>query len=689
MDKTKDEKYQIITDIIKNPQHDLFLSLIPAVEKLFKESTQAKENQLLYLAMTEKSRKLQLRTVEMLKHMEFSSHESDNKVFAALQHFQQKQGNLNAHAPTEFLNKEERKHLKNIENGFNEPLYKVLLAKHVQKSLKSGRINIHVSHQFKAFENYLIPSQEWDHNKESLMNRAGISYLNDWSIIQKKLEDSLNEQFNQTFGAINDGTNTFVKKRKNNTLQFSTPKKQKISTSTIELYPPDLYVTIFEVLHTVNQFCNFTKKFTHRMEDYRRDIMPDIVNFATIISWGCNLGIGLMAKKSKNITLAALEKTTNWHITSNNLLAANDEIVAFIDNMPINKVFKEDENLLRSASDGQKYMMALDSIHANYSSKYFGKEKGIVVYSFMSEHYPITYTTTFSSGDFEAWYIMDGMMHYQPVSSENSKKTEKIKEENAENDSENMDTNRMHSTDQHGISFINSALCYLLNIEFQPRFKQIHKVKLYGVAGMDIVKNIDYQINIGNEINVKIIQEQWDNILRLVTTLKLKYTTPSVLLKRLTSYSNKHPLNIALQELGKLVQTNFVLKYMHLEDLRRVINHQLTQVESMHQLADELNLGHDGLIQFATKEELLIMARSKQILINSTVIYNYAYQTQQIVKASPEERIEIQKALSGSAAFAYGHINFQGEYDFSDEVIKNVLNINLKQLLTLEQCCPK
>jgi TnpA family transposase len=88
---------------------------------------------------------------------------------------------------------------------------------------------------------------------------------------------------------------------------------------------------------------------------------------------------------------------------------------------------------------------------------------------------------------------------------------------------------------------------------------------------------------------------------------------------------------------------------MHLEDLRRIINHQLTQIESMHQLSDELNLGHDGLIQFATKEELLVMARSKQLLINSIVCYNYLYQTQKLIEASPEERKEIQKALSQSA----------------------------------------
>ena len=688
--KTMEEKFKIFMEIIKNPQHNEFLKLVPAVEKLYKESAKAQENKLLYQAMTEKSRAFQLRISEMLKYVEFTATEPDDKVLLALKFYQKKQGVLNANAPLEFLNREERKQIKEGSNGFNEPLYKVLLAKHVHKSLKSGKLNVSVSHQFKAFEDYMIPQDEWNKNKESLMERAGINYLKDWESIRKNLEYKLTHQFNQTFGAINKGVNPYVKKRKNNTLQFLTPKKPITSPATIELYPSELYVSIFEVLHTVNLHTEFTKKLTHKMEEYRREIMPNIVNFASIIGWGCNLGIGLMAKKvKKDMTLAELEKTSNWHITSKNLLEANDKIVALLDAMPINVVFKEEENLLRSASDGQKFMMALNSIHANYSSKYFGKEKGIIIYSFISEHYPLTYTTTFSAGDFEAWYIIDGLLHYQPILMQTPKKKEKLDkpdkvEENQENEEDDLETNRLHSTDQHGISFINSALCYLMKVEFQPRFKQIHKVKLYGMAGMPITQQLDYQINAGNNVNVKVIAEQWDNILRLVTTLKLKHITPSILLKRLTSYSNKHPLNIALQELGKLVQTIFVLKYMHLEDLRRFINHQLTQIESMHQLSDELNLGHDGLIRFATKEELLVMARSKQLLINSIVCYNYLYQTQKIIEASPEERKEIQKTLSNSAAFAYGHINFQGEYDFSDEVVKDALKVDMKKAMNLE-----
>ena len=70
--------------------------------------------------------------------------------------------------------------------------------------------------------------------------------------------------------------------------------------------------------------------------------------------------------------------------------------------------------------------------------------------------------------------------------------------------------------------------------------------------------------------------------------------------------------------------------------------------------------------------------------INSIVCYNYLYQTQKIIEANPEERKEIQRALSNSAAFAYSHVNFQGEYDFSDEVLVDILEIDMKKAMNLE-----
>ena len=476
------------------------------------------------------------------------------------------------------------------------------------------------------------------------------------------METALKEQIKWTFEAIDEGENLFVRKTKKGGLRFINPKKQAF-TSPIEFYPKDYYVSIFEVLHTISRYTGFTGALKHRMEHNQQPILPPTVNFATLIGWGCNLGLHHMANTS-SVPLRELERATNWYFTPQHLLLANDRISALMHQLPVASLLREAEpgrpdGVYRSASDGQKYTLALDSIHANYSAKYFGKDKGVTVYSFIHEHYPVFYTTVFSADDYEAWYVLDGLLHNAMT----------------------MPTGQIHSTDTHGVTDLNFALTYLLGMVFQPRIKGFNKLTLYGMPGVAIPQSPDYLLEIGSPINTKLIDEQWDNIKRFLVTIKLGYALPSTLLRRLTSYSGHHPLYQALRELGKAVRTKFVLQYMHEADTRRRVNHSQTKVENYHQLASEMNLGKNGLIRYATREDLLVMARSKQVLINAMTCWNLLRITQQLTQVSGPEREALLAAIPHTAPLSWKHINFQGEYDFSEDALRNLINLDLDSVL--------
>jgi TnpA family transposase len=51
----------------------------------------------------------------------------------------------------------------------------------------------------------------------------------------------------------------------------------------------------------------------------------------------------------------------------------------------------------------------------------------------------------------------------------------------------------------------------------------------------------------------------WGNILRLIASIKLRETTASRVLKRLSSYAKDHPIYNALKELGRIYKTSFLL----------------------------------------------------------------------------------------------------------------------------------
>ena len=52
---------------------------------------------------------------------------------------------------------------------------------------------------------------------------------------------------------------------------------------------------------------------------------------------------------------------------------------------------------LHTSSDGQKFEVRVDSLNANYSFKYFGKDQGVAAYTFRDERDLLWYSTVFSS----------------------------------------------------------------------------------------------------------------------------------------------------------------------------------------------------------------------------------------------------------------------------------------------------
>ena len=118
--------------------------------------------------------------------------------------------------------------------------------------------------------------------------------------------------------------------------------------------------------------------------------------------------------------------------------------------------------------------------------------------------------------------------------------------------------------------------------------------------------------------------------------------------------------------------------------LRRRTHQQTTQLESIQKLAKVLDMGDEGAIQFCTKEELMIMTLSKQLIINNISCFNYILLTKRLLDATPSERKQLINTISFSAAFAWEHINLHGEYDFGEDVLKDALTIDLEKLLSVE-----
>ncbi|MCP3874437.1 MAG: transposase, partial [Desulfobacteraceae bacterium] len=193
----------------------------------------------------------------------------------------------------------------------------------------------------------------------------------------------------------------------------------------------------------------------------------------------------------------------------------------------------------------------------------------------------------------EAAYVIDGLMHNDVVKSD------------------------IHSTDTHGYSELIFATTHLLGISFAPRIKSFKNQQLYSFENPSLLKVLGYKVLPKKRINTKIIQEQWDYILQLITTIKLKETTASQLFKRLSSYSRQHPLYQGLKQFGRIIKTIFLLKYIDDLELRQMIEKQLNKLESSNKFGKAVFYGNNQEFQLSTKEEQLIADGCKRLIENA------------------------------------------------------------------------
>jgi TnpA family transposase len=418
-------------------------------------------------------------------------------------------------------------------------------------------------------------------------------------------------------------------------------------------------VSLGEVFSTVNQAANFLEEFTHWQSSSKLKRPSNRSFCAAIIGYGCEIGIGKIAHIAKNINETELENTVNWFLSNENLLAANSHLVDFIGQMELPNLYRRYQDKLHTSSDGQKYGVSVPSLNANYSFKYFGQEKGVSVYSFIDERHLLFYSTVISSSEREAAYVIDGLLHNEAVKSD------------------------IHSTDSHGFTEVVFAVTHLLGFTFAPRLKTLCKHQLYSFEKRKIYSEKGCAILPDAYINTKIIEDNWDSILRFVATIKLKRTTASQLFKRLNSYSNQHPLYQALKEFGKIIKTLFILRYVDDLELRQSIEKQLSKIEQSQKFAKAIAFVNNQEFSEGDKQMQDIIANCRRLIENMVICWNYLYLTQKLTELNNQnEKQELLETFKNSSVITWQHINFHGEYDFLEEKTRDSIGFDLPKILS-------
>jgi TnpA family transposase len=165
------------------------------------------------------------------------------------------------------------------------------------------------------------------------------------------------------------------------------------------------------------------------------------------------------------------------------------------------------------------------------------------------------------------------------------------------------------------------------------------------------------------KIRTDLITDRWDDLLRAAGTIKRGWITPSLLISRLQAQSPKTPLAAAMQEYGRLVKTNFGLRY-HADPLQqRRITAMLNKGETTNTLRRRIAFANRNQLRHDSDPDR--HAASLTLILNAIVVWNTRYiqaAVDQIRKTRPE--LVTDDALAKLAPVLHAHINPYGRYRF-------------------------
>ncbi|MBD2311078.1 Tn3 family transposase [Desertifilum sp. FACHB-1129] len=215
--------------------------------------------------------------------------------------------------------------------------------------------------------------------------------------------------------------------------------------------------------------------------------------------------------------------------------------------------------------------------------------------------------------------------------------------------------------DTHGQSEVAFAFCHLLSFQLLPRLKRIHKQKLYRPAAGLGNAYPNLQPVLTRPINWELIRNQYDQMIKYATALRLGTAETEVILKRFSRSHIIHPTYQALAELGKAVKTIFLCEYLGSEELRQEINEGLNVVEQWNSANSFIFYGKNSEIatnRLADQEIAVLSLHLLQICL----VYINTLMMQRILSEKDWLKLMQKDDLRALTPLTWSHINPYGTF---------------------------
>jgi TnpA family transposase len=362
---------------------------------------------------------------------------------------------------------------------------------------------------------------------------------------------------------------------------------------------------------------------------------------AVIMAEGCNIGLANMAEATPGLTYIQLAHVAGRCLDDNALEKAIAKVITFYDQLPIARVWGDGT---WSSADGKLVPTPVKALYARLHPK-APKGKRIVNYfTYVYDRLMPYWGKVIETTAHESIHEIDGLLHNE------------------------ADLHpRKQASDNAGYADQVFGLASLLSIFYAPRIKDLADQRLFYFDKND-KKTFNH---IGRllvaKANTHLIKARWDNVIDLVMAVEQGFTPAARVLRKLQAAGEHHDLYRALQELGRIAKTIYLLSYLTSPELRREVERQLNKGENYHSLAEAAAWGNKGEVRLRDLQALLNRASCLRLVTSIIILFNAAY----LQAAADKWRVAGVEIPEAHLAHIYptstSRINFLGDYSFRDE----------------------
>ena len=382
----------------------------------------------------------------------------------------------------------------------------------------------------------------------------------------------------------------------------------------------------------------FTTAFTHVAESKARASELTTSLCAVLLAQACNTGFEPFT--SQDIASLRRDRLT-WveqnYMRDETLVDGNARLVSAQNKIVLARVWGGGDV---ASADGMRFVVPVRTVHAAPNPKYFAMGRGVTWYNLISDQRTglnaITVPGTLRDSLILLAVVLEQQTELQP-------------------------THIM--TDTGAYSDVVFGLFRLLGYRFCPRLADVGGGRFWRIDS-----DADYgKLNAisDHQAKLSIIEPHWDDVLRLIGSLKLWRVPATGILRTLQVGEKATPLVLAVAEIGRIDKTIHTLNFIDDEIRRRRTLVQLNLGEGRHGLARDIFHGKRGELYQRYREGQEDQLNALGLVVNVVVLWNTIYMDAVLTQLRKEGYPVLDEDVARLSPFGHEHINMLGRYSFA------------------------